>query len=56
MSFGGKDYRADPSAKIIDVAMAAGYETPQHFSRAFRQLAGVSPSAYRRSKMGMADP
>lgn len=39
----------DPAARIIDVAMAAGYENPQHFSRAFRQLAGVSPSAYRSS-------
>lgn len=39
----------DPAARIIDVAMAAGYENPQHFSRAFRQLAGVSPTAYRRS-------
>lgn len=51
-----RELLVDPSAKIIDVAMAAGYETPQHFSRAFRQLAGVSPSAYRRSKMVMADP
>ena len=39
----------DPAAKVIDVAMAAGYENPQHFSRAFRQLTGVSPTAYRRS-------
>lgn len=39
----------DPSARIIDVAMAAGYESPQHFSRAFRQMTGMSPTAYRRS-------
>lgn len=44
-----RDLLVDPAARIIDVAMAAGYENPQHFSRAFRQLAGVSPSAYRRS-------
>ena len=39
----------DPTARIIDVAMAAGYENPQHFSRAFRQMTGLSPTAYRRS-------
>jgi AraC-like DNA-binding protein len=39
---------ADPAVKIIDVAFAAGYEHPQHFARAFRQVAGVSPRAYRR--------
>ena len=30
----------DPSA------LAAGYESPQHFTRAFRRLAGTTPSAY----------
>jgi AraC-like DNA-binding protein len=40
----------DPAARVIDVAMAAGYENPQHFARAFRQLTGVSPTAYRRSE------
>lgn len=44
-----RDLLVDPAARIIDVAMAAGYENPQHFSRAFRQLAGISPTAYRRS-------
>jgi AraC-like DNA-binding protein len=44
-----RELLVDPAARIIDVAMAAGYENPQHFSRAFRQLAGVSPTAYRRS-------
>ena len=41
----------DRSARIIDVAMAAGYESPQHFSRAFRRLTGVSPTSYRRGAM-----
>ena len=34
--------------KIIDVAYAAGYEDPSHFSRAFRRIAGVTPLQYRR--------
>lgn len=37
----------DPAMKIIDVAMLAGYESPQHFSRAFRRFTGVTPSQYR---------
>lgn len=39
----------DPGIRIIDVAMAAGYENQQHFARAFRRHAGVSPTIFRRS-------
>jgi AraC-like DNA-binding protein len=38
----------EPDMKIIDVAMMAGYESPQHFTRAFRRFNGVTPSQYRR--------
>lgn len=37
----------DPGLKVIDVAMMAGYESPQHFSRAFRKFTGITPSQYR---------
>ncbi len=37
----------DPGTKIIDVAFAAGYEHPQHFTRAFRKYTGLTPSQYR---------
>ncbi|WP_416908979.1 MAG: helix-turn-helix domain-containing protein [Polymorphobacter sp.] len=40
---------ANGDLKIIDVAMMVGYQTPQHFARAFRKFAGVSPSRYRRN-------
>ena len=42
-----RDLLADPARKVIDVAFAAGYESPQHFTRAFRRLAGITPTAYR---------
>lgn len=47
-----REMLVDPSIKIIDVAMAAGYENPQHFARAFRRRAGVSPTLFRKSLPG----
>ena len=37
----------DPAMKIIDVAMMVGYDSPQHFTRAFHRFTGVTPSRYR---------
>jgi AraC family transcriptional regulator len=36
-------------AKVIDVALRYGYETPESFSKAFRKIHGLSPSAVRES-------
>lgn len=41
---------ADPDHKIIDVALAVGYEDPSHFARAFRRVCGLSPREFRRSQ------
>ncbi len=35
-------------AKVIDVALRCGYESPTAFTRAFRQAYGLSPTAARR--------
>ena len=35
-------------AKIIDIAMSAGFENPESFSRAFKNIFGQSPSEFRR--------
>ena len=39
----------EPSTRITDVALATGYGNQQHFARAFRRYAGVSPTRYRKS-------
>ena len=39
----------DGRARIIDIALAAGYDTQESFSRAFKQHYGATPGAYRRA-------
>lgn len=39
----------DRGTKVTDIALSAGFETPESFTRAFGQLFGQSPSAFRRS-------
>lgn len=42
-----KTLLAKPSRSILDVALASGFRTHQHFSRIFRRQVGVTPSTYR---------
>lgn len=37
----------DTDTKIIDVALATGYDDPAHFTRAFRRISGVTPRGFR---------
>lgn len=41
----------DSGMKIIDVSMMVGYESPQHFTRAFRRFTGLTPSQYRNQRI-----
>ena len=34
--------------RVLDVAIACGFKTQQHFAHVFRQLSGASPTEYRR--------
>ena len=36
------------NAKIIDIALKYGYDTPESFSRAFTRFHGISPSEAKR--------
>jgi len=43
-----KDMLRDANARVLDVAVACGFKTQQHFARVFRRMCGVSPTEYRR--------
>ncbi len=38
----------ETDAPSIQIAQATAYTDPSHFARAFRRIAGVSPSEYRK--------
>jgi AraC family transcriptional regulator len=36
-----------PDARVLDVAVACGFKTQQHFAQVFRDVCKVSPTEYR---------
>ena len=44
-----KEFLRNSDKQIADIALLAGYDTANHFSRAFKQHEGISPIEYRRS-------
>lgn len=40
-------------AKVIDVALKYGYESPEAFTKAFRKIHGVSPSAAKKNSQSL---
>ena len=41
-----------PDARVLDVAVACGFKTQQHFAQVFRDIWGVSPTEYRQDLVG----
>jgi AraC family transcriptional regulator len=41
-----------PGARILDVAVACGFKTQQHFAQVFRDVCGISPTGYRQDFLG----
>ena len=37
--------------RMIDIAVASGFKTQQHFARIFRKICGLNPTEYRRLKL-----
>ncbi|WP_373899754.1 GyrI-like domain-containing protein [Haloimpatiens sp. FM7315] len=50
LSVAAKDVMSS-NMKIIDIAYKYGYETPEAFSKAFKNLHGISPSIARKTKV-----
>jgi AraC family transcriptional regulator len=44
-----------PDARVLDVAVACGFKTQQHFAQVFRDVWGVSPTEYRQELVGSED-
>jgi AraC family transcriptional regulator len=38
------------ATSLVDIALACGFSSHSHFTRAFRQIVGVTPSEYRRER------
>ena len=41
-----------PDARVLDVAVACGFKTQQHFAQVFRGVYGISPTGYRQDFLG----
>jgi AraC family transcriptional regulator len=41
-----------PAARVLDVAVACGFKTQQHFAQVFRDVCGISPTQYRQDFLG----
>src|SRR5713101_1615523 len=41
-----------PAARVLDVAVACGFKTQQHFAQVFRDVCGISPTGYRQDFLG----
>jgi serine phosphatase RsbU (regulator of sigma subunit) len=42
-----KEMLRDDGSRVLDVAVACGFKTQQHFARVFRRVCGASPTEYR---------
>jgi len=42
-----KEMLRAPQGRVLDVAVACGFKTQQHFARVFRRICGASPTEYR---------
>ncbi len=52
LSMAGQALQAT-DAKVVDVALRYGYETPEAFQKAFRRFHGVTPSAAKRTRVNL---
>src|SRR6202795_1839351 len=41
-----------PDVRVLDVAVACGFKTQQHFAQVLRDICGISPTGYRQDFLG----
>jgi AraC family transcriptional regulator len=46
-----KELLVSLNLRMIDIALASGFKTQQHFARIFRKMSGLSPTEYQRLKL-----
>jgi AraC family transcriptional regulator len=46
-----KELLVSLNLRMIDIALACGFKTQQHFARIFRKVCGLSPTEYQRLKL-----
>jgi AraC family transcriptional regulator len=51
-----KDMLRASDARVLDVAVACGFKTQQHFAQVFRDVCGISPTEYRQDFVGREVP
>ena len=51
-----KDMLRALDARVLDVAVACGFKTQQHFAQVFRDVCGISPTEYRQDFLGWEVP
>jgi AraC family transcriptional regulator len=47
-----KEMLRSADARVMDVAVACGFKTQQHFAQVFRHVCGASPTEYRQNFLG----
>ena len=49
-----KELMKDEDNKLESISFTVGYDDYNYFSRVFRRFEGISPSEFRRTKIGIA--
>src|ERR1700730_12373989 len=51
-----KEMLCDANTRVLDVAVACGFKSQQHFARVFRRMCGASPTEYRQNFCAETEP
>jgi AraC family transcriptional regulator len=46
-----KEMLGSTEARVLDVTLACGFKTQQHFTRVFRRMCGITPAEFQREAL-----